>query len=63
MIASHFGFQRADILYDLTNGHFEGECQPVNSKNQTDNETESVKEREIWFCVATSLGGPQNRSS
>ena len=26
-IASHFGFQRTYILYDLTNSHFEGECQ------------------------------------
>ena len=26
-IASHFGFQRTYILYDLTNTHFEGECQ------------------------------------
>jgi len=25
-IASHFGFQRTYILYDLTNTHFEGEC-------------------------------------
>lgn len=26
-IASHFCFQRTYILYDLTNSHFEGECQ------------------------------------
>jgi len=26
-IAGHFGFQRTFILYDLTNSHFEGECQ------------------------------------
>ena len=30
-IANHFGFERTYILYDLTNSHFEGECQE-NSK-------------------------------
>ena len=29
-IASHFGLQRTYILYDLTNSHFEGECQENN---------------------------------
>ncbi len=26
-VAAHFGFERTYILYDLTNTHFEGECQ------------------------------------
>jgi len=26
-IANHFGFERTYILYDLTNSHFEGECE------------------------------------